>query len=90
MYDALMSSSQRIYWVNPVVDNSANGWCLSDHNFAELNKVRQQITHARFRSALDMELSKLYWDYLQAKQPKGDLEAIVSEGYNRMQRLLME
>ncbi|MBQ2668325.1 MAG: hypothetical protein IJF56_06850 [Clostridia bacterium] len=90
MYTDLMSESQRVYRSNPLVDFSMKDWCLIGENYQELCSVREQITHVRFCDALNMELDKLYWDYLYAEPNEDVRNKIVSEYYRNMQRILRE
>ena len=90
MYDELMSRDQRIYWVNGFADSSMMGWYLPDENFAQLCAVRDQITHVRFRNAIDLELTQIYRDYHDAIRFGGAPDEVVATGYRRMQQMLRE
>ena len=90
MYDELMSETERVYQINAWTDASMTGWCLSDANFAELCEVREQITHVRFRDALDKEFSKAYREYCEAARAGKDTDKVVEDAYRTMKQMLGE
>ena len=69
-------------------------WFMRDSNFEEFARVREQITHTRFRGGLDIELKWLYFDcqgpYVYGMPSSSTLEENVHEYYRRMLRLLGE
>lgn len=87
MYNDLMKEEYR--QIAPV-DGSRTGWYLTDANYEEYCEVREQITHVRFRNALDKEFEKLYLEYFQTVESGGDGAAVAAEGYRQIQRLVRE
>ena len=90
MYDTLMSEEERVYFWAPNTDLSMQGWYLPDESFAAFCAVRDQITHVRFRNAIDLELTQIYRDYHDAIRFGGAPDEVVATGYRRMQQMLRE
>ncbi|MBP3704192.1 MAG: extracellular solute-binding protein [Clostridia bacterium] len=68
-------------------------WYLSEENYAEYCRLREQITHARFRGGLDIELNDAYYAYEKAVRNGESAEKqreIAAEYYSRTKRLLGE
>lgn len=86
MYNELMCAEHRTLSVR----GEKTDWCLSDYNFEQYCAVREQITHVRFRNALDKEFEKLYLEYFQTVESGGDGTAVAAEGYRQIQRLVRE
>ena len=86
MYNELMCAEHRTL----SVQGEKIDWCLSDYNFEQYCAVREQITHVRFRNALDKEFEKLYLEYFQTVESGGDGAAVAAEGYRQIQRLVRE
>ena len=80
----------------PIVEKSfgTSVWFMSEENFEEFSRVREQITHARFRGGLDWELDDLYMScqggYVYDMKMARPIEEYVHEYYRRMQRMLGE
>lgn len=60
-------------------------WYLREENYNELCRVREQITFARFRGALDIEMENAYHACTGT-----NAEEAIQECYRRMERLLGE
>ncbi len=66
-------------------------WYLREENYAELCRLRDQITFARFRGGLDIEMKKAYYAYEEAMRSGADnVDEVIAESYRRMERLLGE
>ena len=65
-------------------------WYLREENYAELCRLRDKITFARFRGGLDIEIKNAYYAYEEAIQAGSDTYESVMEYYRRMERLLSE
>lgn len=90
MYSALLTEETRIYNWSPDADQSMIGWSLPAHNVEEVQSVLDQITHVRFRSLIDNEFDKLYYDYLYAEKEGKNRDALITEFYRNLQRMLRE
>ena len=79
---------------NPVMTIYASDyhWRMNDANFAEFERVRDQINCVGFYDTLDDELSLLYLDLqdIIIHFKNGNVEDVVHEYYTRMKRELSE
>ena len=70
--------------------NNSIMWNLTEENYAELKRVCNQISCVRFRSSVDTELSRVYYEYVdtahQGEKTDEKLKKIVTEGYSRQHR----
>jgi len=78
--------------LRPIEANpSRGGWYMKPVNFETYAAVRDQITRARFRSELDIQFDKLYWDYHRADLfDTGEQDEIVAKAYETMKRMMKE
>ncbi|MBQ2669027.1 MAG: hypothetical protein IJF56_10415 [Clostridia bacterium] len=79
----------------PLIYDSVFGtWYFKQDNFEEFSRIRDQITHARFRSSLDEALDNFYYDcfrfYRNGSENGETLEDITAESYRQMEILLGE
>jgi len=63
---------------------------LTDINYQEYVRVRDQIQHVRFRGGLDLVLKDMLDDCVEAQNNQRNYTAIVSEYYRKMERMLGE
>ena len=90
MYDTLMSKYERVYYWAPGIDLSGQGWYMPDETFASFSAAREQITHVRFRSILDVVLTQIYRDFYSAVRFGGDPDQVVADGYRKIQMMVRE
>ncbi len=63
---------------------------LSDANYAEFSRVREQIDHVRFRGGLTDEFDYMYLDCMDAVEAGEDIAPIVSEYYTKLKQMMAE
>lgn len=68
---------------------ASGGWHMSESNYQELSRIRDQITAVRFSSVLDTELTDMLAKCCDAKDTK-KIEEIVSETYRKLNLFLSE
>ena len=96
MHNELMNGSENcLYeWIdrnrtNP--DLRSADWSMKPAFFEAYAAARDQITRARFRNVLDIELDNLYWDYHKAiRYDTGETDEIVAKAYRTMQQMVRE
>ena len=71
-----------------------DGWYLSESNYQEFSRIRDQITTARFSTVIDFELADMLHDCCgtpgEAPPTTEEVEEIVSETYRKLKLYLNE
>jgi len=63
---------------------------VSDAQFKEICKVREEITSAHFTGALGIELQKMLFECVQVAEANENVDEIISNAYRAMNRILAE
>ena len=63
---------------------------LTDDNYAEFVRVREQITHVRFEDALAGTMDEMFYACERTSRNDEDFSPIVSEYYGRMKQMMAE
>ena len=63
---------------------------LTDDNYAEFVRVREQITHVRFEDALAGTMDEMFYACERTSRNDEDFAPIVSEYYGRMKQMMAE
>lgn len=69
---------------------SGGYWYYTNVNYRELVRVREQITHVRFRGGLAAEFDDMYEECKRADEAGEDIALIVSKYYDKLKQRIAE